>query len=106
MRVKENAFLKPKHFCITRKHCIKVEVWRVEGSKRVAVDKKDYGKFYAGDCYIVLYTYRPRGREEYIIYYWQGLESTKDEVMVITVVTRSVNDLGPNWLSLNKVIRV
>jgi len=27
--------------------------------------------FYAGDCYVILYTYEVNGRENYIIYYWQ-----------------------------------
>ena len=55
-------------------------MWRVEGSKKVAVNPSNYGKFFAGDSYIILYTYTPKCREEYIIYYWQGLESTIDEV--------------------------
>ena len=58
----------------------KVEVWRVEGNKLAEVKKEDYGKFFAGDCYLILYTYVPSGREEYIIYYWQGNDATKEEV--------------------------
>ncbi|CAK8673662.1 gelsolin-like [Clavelina lepadiformis] len=58
----------------------KVEVWRVEGNKLAEVKKEDYGKFFAGDCYLILYTYVPSGREEYIIYYWQGNDATKEEI--------------------------
>ena len=29
-----------------------------------------YGIFYSGDCYVLLYTYKKRGRENYAIYYW------------------------------------
>uniref|UniRef100_H2YUU6 Gelsolin-like domain-containing protein n=1 Tax=Ciona savignyi TaxID=51511 RepID=H2YUU6_CIOSA len=57
----------------------KVQVWRIEGNDKVAINKEEYGRFYTGDCYIILYTYTPRSREEYIIYFWQGAQATKDE---------------------------
>ena len=43
--------------------------------------KELYGQFFGGDSFLVLYTYIPRGRasEEYIIYIWQGRESSQDE---------------------------
>ena len=50
---------------------IEKQIWRIEGSELVAVDKKTYGQFYGGDCYIVLYTYENAGRKQYIIYFWQ-----------------------------------
>ena len=46
----------------------------------VPVDKENYGEFYAGDCYIILYTYLYKNKDEYIIYFWQGQQSTVDEV--------------------------
>ena len=56
-----------------RKHVtiIEKQIWRIEGSELVAVNKKTYGQFYGGDCYIVLYTYENAGRKQYIIYFWQ-----------------------------------
>ena len=47
----------------------------------VPVDKENYGEFYAGDCYIILYTYLYKNKDEYIIYFWQGQQSTVDEVV-------------------------
>lgn len=32
---------------------------------------KKHGVFHEGDCYVVLYTYRPKSREMHIIYFWQ-----------------------------------
>ena len=61
-------------------HLLEVEVWRVEGNKLAEVKKEDYGNFFAGDCYVILYTYKPKLRDEYILYSWQGQNSTKDEV--------------------------
>ncbi|CAB1317758.1 unnamed protein product, partial [Coregonus sp. 'balchen'] len=48
----------------------KVQIWRVEDGDKVAVDPSSYGQFYGGDCYLILYSYRPGGREQHIIYTW------------------------------------
>lgn len=44
------------------------QIWRVESSGRVPVEPKNFGHFYGGDCYIILYTYS-KGQ---IIYTWYG----------------------------------
>ncbi|XP_065059180.1 advillin-like [Rhopilema esculentum] len=56
-----------------------VKIWRVEKFKQVDVPETSYGTFHEGDCYVLLYTYRPRGREQHIIYFWQGAKSSVDE---------------------------
>ncbi|XP_035662028.1 advillin-like isoform X1 [Branchiostoma floridae] len=58
----------------------KVQVWRIEGPEMVEVKSSQYGQFYGGDCYIILYTYQVRNRDAYIIYYWQGRHATVDEL--------------------------
>ncbi|XP_061094190.1 scinderin like a [Conger conger] len=68
-------------------HCMvddgsgKVQIWRIQGGKKVEVDRENYGHFYGGDCYLILYTYRPNGGEKHIIYIWQGLKCTQDELV-------------------------
>ncbi|XP_067686683.1 advillin-like isoform X1 [Haliotis asinina] len=57
----------------------KVEVWQVQDFDLVEVDKHTYGDFYAGDSYVIKYTYKVNGRDQYLIYYWQGSKSTADE---------------------------
>ena len=52
----------------------------MQGKDLVAVQQDDFGHFFAGDSYVILYTYTLKRKEEYIIYTWQGLDSTKDEV--------------------------
>jgi len=41
-----------------------LQVWQINGSAKTPLPKKDIGKFYSGDCYIVLYTYHSSERKE------------------------------------------
>ena len=50
-------------------------MWRVERRKdgmygTVELERKYVGQMYGGDCYVILYTYTARGRENHIVYYW------------------------------------
>ncbi|XP_033494509.1 villin-1 isoform X1 [Epinephelus lanceolatus] len=57
-----------------------VKVWRIENLELAEVNPSTYGQFYGGDCYLVLYTYQKSGREQYILYMWQGRHATQDEI--------------------------
>lgn len=57
----------------------KIEIWRVEDFKLVPVEKDTYGQFFSGDSYIILYTYLVNKKENYIIYMWQGTQTSTDE---------------------------
>ena len=46
------------------------EVFRVEKFNLVPIPKEDYGKFYSGDCYVILYTYKVKNQDKHIIYFW------------------------------------
>ncbi|XP_047445538.1 scinderin like b [Mugil cephalus] len=70
----------------------KVQVWRVEKGDRVAVDPSSYGHFYGGDCYIILYSYRQGSREQHLIYTWQGLKCTQDELAASAFLTVKLDD--------------
>ena len=50
----------------------KIRIWRIENFEPEPVDPDFYGQFYAGDCYIILYTYMVNNIERYIIYFWLG----------------------------------
>lgn len=52
-----------------------VEIFRVENFELVPVDPENYGKFFGGDSYVIKYSYGNR----YIIYMWQGKNSSIDE---------------------------
>ena len=55
----------------------KIEIWRVENFEMAAVPKEQYGHFFAGDSYVLLYTYIKNSKELHIIYFWQGLQSSQ-----------------------------
>ena len=46
------------------------EVYRVKEFDLAQVEEEDYGTFFSGDCYVVLYAYNDGRRDNYIIYYW------------------------------------
>ncbi|XP_035993778.1 scinderin like b [Fundulus heteroclitus] len=70
----------------------KVQIWRVEGGDRVLVDPSTHGHFYGGDCYLILYSYRQGCREQHIIYTWQGLKCTQDELAASAFLTVKLDD--------------
>jgi len=51
------------------------QIWRVERLKdgtyaTVELERRYVGQMFGGDCYVILYTYVARGRENHIVYYW------------------------------------
>ncbi|XP_053739756.1 scinderin like b isoform X1 [Synchiropus splendidus] len=66
----------------------KMEIWRVEKGAKVPVAPASYGHFYGGDCYIILYSYS----QGHIIYTWQGLKSTQDELAASAFLTVQLDD--------------
>ncbi|XP_037131687.1 scinderin like b [Syngnathus acus] len=75
-------------------HCMvddgtgKFQIWRAENGEMVPVDPASYGHFYGGDCYIILYTYKT-GQ---LIYTWQGLKATQDELTASAFLTVKLDD--------------
>lgn len=57
----------------------KLEVWRIERFELAPVPEKAHGIMFGGDCYVILYTYLDKGKEKYIIYYWQGQKATTED---------------------------
>ncbi|KAK7396238.1 hypothetical protein VNO78_17102 [Psophocarpus tetragonolobus] len=57
----------------------KMEVWQINGNAKTPLPKEDIGKFYSGDCYIVLYTYHSSERkEDYYLCCWFGKDSIEN----------------------------
>ena len=46
------------------------EIFRVDHFDLVQIPDEDHGKFYSGDCYVVLYAYSSGGKDQFIIYFW------------------------------------
>jgi len=68
------------------------EVWRIEGFEKVLVPEDLEGQFYAGDSYIVKYTYEKDGKPNYIIYFWQGRQSSADEKGAAAILATKMDD--------------
>ncbi|KAM7064328.1 LOW QUALITY PROTEIN: villin-like protein [Molossus nigricans] len=66
-----------------RKHVSATEVWCIQDSSRQPVEPKHHGQFYAGNCYLVFYTYQRMGHTKYILYLWQGQEATAQEIKAL-----------------------
>lgn len=58
-----------------------LQIWRIVKFEVKDWPKEDYGKFYNGDSYIVLNTYKEEGGEELLfdVHFWIGQYSTQDE---------------------------
>jgi gelsolin len=59
-----------------------LQIWRIVKFKVTTWPAEDYGKFFGGDSYIILRTYKPDPRAEalaYDLHFWIGSTSTQDE---------------------------
>uniref|UniRef100_A0A8C8RIZ5 Gelsolin n=1 Tax=Pelusios castaneus TaxID=367368 RepID=A0A8C8RIZ5_9SAUR len=70
----------------------KKQIWRIEGSAKVPVDPSQYGQFYGGDSYIILYDYKHGGKTGQIIYTWQGASSSQDEITTSAFLTVQLDE--------------
>ncbi|XP_057500774.1 villin-2-like isoform X2 [Actinidia eriantha] len=73
----------------------KIEVWLINGSSKMLVPKEDTGRFYSGDCYIILYTYHSGDKkEDYYLCCWIGKDSIEeDQMMASRLATHMFNSL-------------
>ncbi|KAG5671064.1 hypothetical protein PVAND_001279 [Polypedilum vanderplanki] len=70
-----------------------LEIWRIENFEPVPYPKKDYGKFYTGDSYIVLHTMESKSRAlSWDVHFWLGLETTQDEAGAAAIFTVQLDD--------------
>ncbi|CAL8320277.1 unnamed protein product [Merluccius merluccius] len=67
------------------------EVWRVENSDLVPVDRKWLGHFYGGDCYLILYKYDVNYKRHYILYIWQGRHASTIELAASALLAVQVD---------------
>lgn len=68
-------------------------IWRIENFQRVSWPRDQYGEFYSGDSYVILYKYKENGRRDAaIIYYWQGRDSSQDEKASAALLAKELDD--------------
>lgn len=82
-----------------------VKVWRVENRELVAIPQDNYGFFFAGDSYVILYKYGGEASEQYIIYFWQGSKSGIDAKAASAIHTVDMDDrLGGKAVQIRVVM--
>ncbi|KAH9250290.1 hypothetical protein BASA83_007865 [Batrachochytrium salamandrivorans] len=69
-------------------------IWRIEKFHIVAWPKSDYGRFYSGDSYIVLHTFKkPDAPTLYHnVHFWLGLQTSQDEAGTAAYKTVELDD--------------
>jgi len=72
-----------------------IEIWRVEKLKIVKKPKEEHGKFFSGDSYIILNTYKNDGSDKllYNVHFWLGEKTSQDEMGVAAYKTVELDDL-------------
>ncbi|GAM17820.1 hypothetical protein SAMD00019534_009950, partial [Acytostelium subglobosum LB1] len=66
------------------------EMWYVENNKIHPIPKEEYGQFYSSCCYLIKYTYTRWNALRYIIYIWQGLDASRQEVGMSTLLSKDM----------------
>ncbi|XP_019871935.2 actin depolymerising venom protein gelsolin 1 [Aethina tumida] len=70
-----------------------LEIWRIEDFKPVRYPKSDYGKFYTGDSYIVLFTKINKNKQKsWDIHFWLGSETSQDEAGSAAILTVQLDE--------------
>jgi len=70
-----------------------VEVWRIEKFK--VIKQKDFNeKFYNGDSYIILHSYKEENKEDlkFNVHFWLGKHTSQDEAGAAAIKTVEVDD--------------
>jgi len=77
-----------------------IRVWRIEKFQVVKWPRAQYGKFYNGDSYIILRTYKKKddtGKETdalaWDVHFWLGKETSQDEAGTAAYKTVEIDDL-------------
>ncbi|KAM5558783.1 villin-2 [Rosa sericea] len=71
----------------------KMEVWCINGSAKTQLPKEDIGKFFSGDCYIILYTYHSGDRkDDYFLCCWFGKDSIEEDQKTASHLATSISN--------------
>ncbi|XP_074574803.1 villin-2-like [Curcuma longa] len=69
----------------------KLEVWLINGGAKKPIPNEEIGRFYSGDCYIVLCTYRAgEKKDEYYLCCWIGKDCVQDDRATATRLSNSI----------------
>jgi hypothetical protein len=88
-----------------------VEIWRIEKFQVVPKNEPEmFGKFFGGDCYIVLHTYKAKDAEGkevdkllYNVHFWLGAECSQDDKEWL--LTRRLNWMTCSAIFLSNTVK-
>ena len=66
--------------------------WRIENMEMVAMEEGNLSQLYAGDSFVFLYTYTSGRSQEFIVYFWQGRDSSQDEIACAAIYAQKLDD--------------
>jgi gelsolin len=69
-----------------------IEVWRIEKFQVKPWPKEQYGKFFDGDSYIVLHTYKVQDSFKWDVHFWLGTYTSLDEAGTAAYKTVELDD--------------
>ncbi|XP_022966159.1 villin-3-like isoform X2 [Cucurbita maxima] len=82
----------------------KMEVWCINENTKTPVPSEGVGKFYSGDCYIILYTYHSGERkEDYLLCTWYGKDSVEEDKAAAARLASSMSNSlkgKPVWVRI------
>jgi hypothetical protein len=74
------------------------EIYRIEQFKMVPYPESMYGTFFAGDSFVIQYTYDDQHSTQILIYFWLGHHSSQDEQAAAAVcaveLDKKINGVG------------
>lgn len=70
----------------------KVQTWRVQNFAKVDVPADMNGQLNAGDSYVILHTYEVNKKEQFVVYFWQGRDSSQDEKASSALLAKELDD--------------
>ena len=80
---------------VRKSYVLNPQIWRVEKLSIKSWPKEEYGSFYDGDSYILLYTYKEKDSEKlkWNVHFWLGRDTSQDEAGVAAYKTVELDDL-------------
>ncbi|KAL9652279.1 hypothetical protein ABK040_011939 [Willaertia magna] len=73
-----------------------LQIFKVEGFTKMAMKEDLFGHFYSGDSFVILFKYFKNNKYRYIVYFWQGRDSSINEKGASALLTIDVTNLVNN----------
>eukprot|EP01117_Protostelium_nocturnum_P010235 TRINITY_DN3673_c0_g1_i1.p1 TRINITY_DN3673_c0_g1~~TRINITY_DN3673_c0_g1_i1.p1 ORF type:complete len:1790 (-),score=878.49 TRINITY_DN3673_c0_g1_i1:11-5380(-) len=70
----------------------KIQMWRVEENRKIAIEEEYLGELYSGESYLILYSYIFKNKDCFLIYFWQGRNSSVMEKGTSALLTMELDD--------------